>query len=360
MKIVEILQTAKEKRASDIHFVVGKPPMFRINGTLQAYGEERLMPDSTKELIYSILNEEQRVKFELEKELDFSFGVQGMGRYRANIHYQRETIAAALRSISTTVPSMAELNLPAVLKTFTEYQNGLVLVTGPTGSGKSTTLATMIDEINRTRYEHIITIEDPIEYLHRHDKCLVEQREIGTDTSTFAMALRYALRQDPDVILIGEMRDLETIVAALTAAETGHLVFGTLHTRDAAQTVDRIVDVFPHEQQQQIRLQLSNSLKGIVSQQLIPNKDGKGMELAYEILVGTPAIGNLIRESKTHQIYSMIQTGAKYGMRTMDSVLKDLFQAGKISASELEKRMKSLDDLNNSDVGKGNMSWRNM
>jgi len=360
LKIVEILQTAKEKRASDIHFVVGKPPMFRINGTLQAYGEERLMPDSTKELIYSILNEEQRVKFELEKELDFSFGVQGMGRYRANIHYQRETIAAALRSISTTVPSMAELNLPAVLKTFTEYQNGLVLVTGPTGSGKSTTLATMIDEINRTRYEHIITIEDPIEYLHRHDKCLVEQREIGTDTSTFAMALRYALRQDPDVILIGEMRDLETIVAALTAAETGHLVFGTLHTRDAAQTVDRIVDVFPHEQQQQIRLQLSNSLKGIVSQQLIPNKDGKGMELAYEILVGTPAIGNLIRESKTHQIYSMIQTGAKYGMRTMDSVLKDLFQAGKISASELEKRMKSLDDLNNSDVGKGNMSWRNM
>lgn len=355
MKIVEILKEAKEKKASDIHLVVGKPPMFRINGKLQEYGEERLMPDSTKELIYSILNEEQRVKFELDKELDFSFGVQGMGRYRANIHYQRETIAAALRAISTTVPKMEDLNLPPVLKSFTEYKNGLVLVTGPTGSGKSTTLATMIGEINRNKHEHIITIEDPIEYLHRHDKSLVEQREIGTDTSTFAQALRYALRQDPDVILIGELRDLETIVAALTAAETGHLVFGTLHTRDAAQTVDRIVDVFPHEQQQQIRLQLSNSLKGIVSQQLIPNKNGDGMELAYEILVGTPAIGNLIRESKTHQIYSMIQTGSKFGMRTMDSVLKDLFQQGKISASEFDKRMRSPDSPANTNT----TSWKN-
>ena len=355
MKIVEILKEAKEKKASDIHLVVGKPPMFRINGKLQEFGEERLMPDSTKELIYSILNEEQRVKFELEKELDFSFGVQGMGRYRANIHYQRETIAAALRAISTTVPKMEDLNLPSVLKSFTEYKNGLVLVTGPTGSGKSTTLATMIDEINRNKHEHIITIEDPIEYLHRHDKSLVEQREIGTDTSTFAQALRYALRQDPDVILIGELRDLETIVAALTAAETGHLVFGTLHTRDAAQTVDRIVDVFPHEQQQQIRLQLSNSLKGIVSQQLIPNKDGNGMELAYEILVGTPAIGNLIREAKTHQIYSMIQTGSKFGMRTMDSVLKELFQGGKISASEFDKRMRSPDSISNTNT----TSWKN-
>jgi twitching motility protein PilT len=355
VKIVEILKEAKEKKASDIHLVVGKPPMFRVNGKLQEFGEERLMPDSTKELIYSILNEEQRVKFELDKELDFSFGVQGMGRYRANIHYQRETIAAALRAISTTVPKMEDLNLPSVLKSFTEYKNGLVLVTGPTGSGKFTTLATMIDEINRNKHEHIITIEDPIEYLHRHDKSLVEQREIGTDTSTFAQALRYALRQDPDVILIGEMRDLETIVAALTAAETGHLVFGTLHTRDAAQTVDRIVDVFPHEQQQQIRLQLSNSLKGIVSQQLIPNKNGDGMELAYEILVGTPAIGNLIREAKTHQIYSMIQTGSKFGMRTMDSVLKELFQAGKISASEFDKRMRSPDSISNTNT----TSWKN-
>lgn len=357
MKIVEILKEAVDRKASDIHFVVGKPPMFRINGKLQEYSSEKLMPDTAKELIYSILNEQQRTKFELEKELDFSFGIQGMGRYRANIHYQRETIAAALRSISTTVPSMKELNLPKVLRTFTEYKNGLVLVTGPTGSGKSTTLATMIDEINKTRHEHIITIEDPIEYLHRHDKCLVEQREIGTDTSTFATALRYALRQDPDIILIGEMRDLETIVAALTAAETGHLVFGTLHTRDAAQTIDRIVDVFPHEQQQQIRLQLSNSLKGIVSQQLIPNKNGDGMELAYEILVGTPAIGNLIRESKTHQIYSMIQTGGKYGMRTMDSVLKELFQAGKISAAEFDKRMKTPDNLSTTD-STGGKGWK--
>lgn len=342
MKIIDILQEAKEKKASDIHLVVGRPPMLRKHGSLEAFGDEALNPDAAKMLIYSILNEEQRVKFELEKELDFSFGVKDLGRFRANIHYQRGTIAAALRSINTEIPRMSELGLPEVLKNFTEYNNGLVLVTGPTGSGKSTTLATLIDEINRNKAEHIITIEDPIEYLHRHQKCVVEQREIGADTGSFASALRYALRQDPDVILIGEMRDLETIVAALTAAETGHLVFGTLHTRDAAQTIDRIVDVFPPNQQQQIRLQLSNALKGIVSQQLIPNKNNSGMELGYEILVGTPAIGNLIREAKTHQIYSMIQTGAKYGMRTMDSVLKELFDKGKISTIEYEKRMKTV------------------
>lgn len=342
MKIIDILQEAKEKKASDIHLVVGRPPMLRKHGSLEAFGDEVLNPEAAKMLIYSILNEEQRVKFELEKELDFSFGVKDLGRFRANIHYQRGTIAAALRSINTEIPRMSELGLPEVLKNFTEYNNGLVLVTGPTGSGKSTTLATLIDEINRNKAEHIITIEDPIEYLHRHQKCVVEQREIGADTGSFASALRYALRQDPDVILIGEMRDLETIVAALTAAETGHLVFGTLHTRDAAQTIDRIVDVFPPNQQQQIRLQLSNALKGIVSQQLIPNKNNSGMELAYEILVGTPAIGNLIRESKTHQIYSMIQTGAKYGMKTMDTVLKELFDKGKISTIEYEKRMKTV------------------
>ncbi len=358
MKIVDILKGAKEQKASDIHFVVGKPPMFRIHGKLHEHGSDKLVPDTVKELVYSILNEEQRIKFELEKELDFSFGVKDMGRFRANIHYQRDTIAAALRAINTTVPSMKELGLPKVLKSFTEYKNGLVLVTGPTGSGKSTTLATMVDEINRTKYEHIITIEDPIEYLHRHDKCLVEQREIGSDTSSFALALRYALRQDPDVILIGEMRDLETIEAALTAAETGHLVFGTLHTRDASSTVDRIVDAFPHEQQQQIRLQLSNSLRGIVSQQLIPNKNGSGMELAYEILVGTPAIGNLIREAKSHQIYSMIQTGGKYGMVTMDAILKELFESGKISATELDKRMKN-NEGNNSFGSGGGSGWKN-
>ena len=345
MKIIDILQEAKEKKASDIHLVVGRPPMLRKHGSLEAYGDETLNPEAAKMLIYSILNEEQRVKFELEKELDFSFGVKDLGRFRANIHYQRGTIAAALRSINTEIPTMSELGLPEVLKNFTEYNNGLVLVTGPTGSGKSTTLATLIDEINRNKAEHIITIEDPIEYLHRHQKCVVEQREIGADTGSFASALRYALRQDPDVILIGEMRDLETIVAALTAAETGHLVFGTLHTRDSAQTIDRIVDVFPPNQQQQIRLQLSNALKGIVSQQLIPSKNNSGMELAYEILIGTPAIGNLIRESKTHQIYSMIQTGAKYGMRTMDSVLKELFDRGKISTIEYEKRMKTVQSL---------------
>lgn len=342
MKIIDVLQEAKDKKASDIHLVVGRPPMLRKQGHLEAFGDEMLTPETAKILIYSILNEEQRVKFELDKELDFSFGVKDLGRFRANIHYQRGTIAAALRTINTEIPKMSDLGLPEVLKNFTEYNNGLVLVTGPTGSGKSTTLATLIDEINRNKAEHIITVEDPIEYLHRHQKCVVEQREIGADTGSFAAALRYALRQDPDVILIGEMRDLETIVAALTAAETGHLVFGTLHTRDAAQTIDRIVDVFPPNQQQQIRLQLSNALKGIVSQQLIPSKNEKKMELAYEILVGTPAIGNLIRESKTHQIYSMIQTGGKYGMRTMDSVLKELFDKGKISTNEYEKRMKTV------------------
>lgn len=337
-QIIDILKASKEKKASDIHLVVGRPPMLRRNGLLEQLGDEMLNPESNKALIYSILNEEQRVKFELEKELDFSFGVKDMGRFRANIHYQRGTIAAALRLINVVIPTMEELGLPPVLKKFTEYNNGLVLVTGPTGSGKSTTLATMIDEINRTKCEHIITIEDPIEYLHRHQKCVVEQREIGADTGSFTSALRYALRQDPDVILIGEMRDLETIVAALTAAETGHLVFGTLHTRDAAQTIDRIVDVFPTNQQQQIRLQLSGALKGIISQQLIPNKNGDGMELGYEILVGTPAIGNLIRECKTQQIYSMIQTGGKFGMKTMDTVLRELVDKGKISMAEYDKR----------------------
>ena len=345
MRVIDILQEAKVRKASDIHLVVGRQPMLRVNGKLTELGDEILNPETAKVLVYSILNEEQRVKFELEKELDFSFGVKDLGRFRANIHYQRGTIAAALRSINTVIPTMEQLGLPTVLKSFTEYKNGLVLVTGPTGSGKSTTLATMIDEINRTKSEHIITIEDPIEYLHRHQKCVVEQREIGADTGSFAAALRYALRQDPDVILIGEMRDLETIVAALTAAETGHLVFGTLHTRDAAQTIDRIVDVFPSNQQQQIRLQLSNALKGIVSQQLIPNKNGTKMELAYEILVGTPAIGNLIRESKTHQIYSMIQTGGKFGMKTMDTVLKELFEKGKISVQEFEKRQRQSQTL---------------
>jgi twitching motility protein PilT len=342
VKVIDILNEAQSRKASDVHLVVGRPPMLRIHGVLEEYGDEILSPDAAKLLIYSILNEEQRVKFELEKELDFSFGVKDMGRYRANIHYQRGTIAAALRSINTTVPSMEELGLPKVLKTFTEYNNGLILVTGPTGSGKSTTLATLIDEINRTKAEHIITIEDPIEYLHRHQKSVIEQREIGADTTSFAGALRYALRQDPDVILIGEMRDLETIVAALTAAETGHLVFATLHTRDAAQTIDRIVDVFPPSQQQQIRLQLSNALRGIISQQLITNRQGNRRELAYEVLVGTPAIGNLIRESKTHQIYSMIQTGGKLGMRTMDSVLKELFEKGRISLNEYKRRVRTI------------------
>lgn len=360
MKIVDILQKARDLNASDIHLVVGRPPALRIRGHIEDLGEEKLMPDTIKELIYSILTEEQRAKFELDKELDFSFGIKQMGRYRANIHYQRSTIAAALRSINTKIPTFEELNLPPTLEKMCEHKNGLVLVTGPTGSGKSTTLAAMLDKINREKKSHIITIEDPIEYLHRHQSSIVEQREVGTDTESFASALKYALRQDPDVILIGELRDLETIEAALTAAETGHLVFGTLHTNDCAQTVDRIVDVFSHEQQAQIRLQLSNALRGVVSQQLIPKMDDSGMALGYELMVGTPAIANLIREGKTHQMYSMIETGKKFGMVTMEATLRDLVRNGSITETEMVKRLRGSTMSSDSMMGSGlGSSWNN-
>ncbi|WP_134113799.1 type IV pilus twitching motility protein PilT [Hypnocyclicus thermotrophus] len=355
--MLEILQKAREEGASDIHIIAGRAPVYRIKGKIESFSEERLMPDNVKELIYSILNEEQRAKFEMDKELDFSFGIKGMGRYRANIHYQRGTIAAALRSINTEIPTIEELNLPETLNKFCELKNGIVLVTGPTGSGKSTTLAAMINKINKEQKSHIITIEDPIEYLHRHQNSIIEQREVGTDTDSFSRALKYALRQDPDVILIGELRDLETIEAALTAAETGHLVFATLHTRDAASTIDRIVDVFSHDQQQQIRLQLSNSLKGVISQQLIPKKDNSGMALAYELLVGTPAIANLIREAKTHQIYSMLETGKKYGMRTMESILRDLVSRNIIDETEMIKRLRDGSFLNSKSMSSG--GWNN-
>jgi twitching motility protein PilT len=339
MNITDILIAAKEEGASDIHLVAGKPPIFRVNGILKDMPgvEARLMPLDVKELGYSILNEDQEKRFEKDNELDFSFGISGVGRYRVNLHVQRGTIGASIRSLNTEIPHFSKLGLPEVVNSFTEYENGLILVTGPTGSGKSTTLASLIDKINKEKPCHIITIEDPIEYLHSHKKALVEQRELKSDTASFATALKYALRQDPDVILIGEMRDLDTIGAALTAAETGHLVFGTLHTNNAAKTIDRIIDVFPMDQQSQVRIQLSTSLKGVLAQQLIPSTDNKRVA-ACEIMVGTPAIANLIRENKTYQIPSMIETGMRFGMVSMDAFLEKLLKKGKISKAEFEKR----------------------
>jgi len=341
MDMTEILVKAGEMGASDIHFVVGKPPMLRVHGKLQELqGAERLMPNSIKELSSSILNEAQEKAFDMNRELDFSFGIAGVGRYRVNLHMQRGTVGMTIRSLSTEIPEFDDLNIHDSVKSFIDNKNGLILVTGPTGSGKSTTLASLLDKINKERYEHIITIEDPIEYLHMHKNSLVEQREIGADTESFSTALKYALRQDPDVILIGEMRDLETITAALTAAETGHLVFGTLHTNDASKTVDRIIDVFPTDQQAQVKVMLSTSLRGVLAQQLVPTVDGK-RRAACEVLVGTPAIGNLIREGKTHQIPSMIETGARHGMISMDASLKKLLKEGMITMEEFEKRAKN-------------------
>jgi twitching motility protein PilT len=292
-----------------------------------------------------VLNEAQKQKFEEENELDLSFGLQGLSRFRANIYRQRGAVAAAIRTIPFKIRSFEELGLPEIVKQLAERPKGLVLVTGPTGSGKSTTLAAMIDKINIERAEHIITIEDPIEYIHSHKRCVVNQRELNADTASFKLALKYVLRQDPDVVLIGEMRDLETIQAALTIAETGHLTFGTLHTNSTAQTINRIVDVFSPHQQPQVRAQLSLVLEGVLSQQLIPRPDGKGRALALEIMVATPAIRNLIREEKIHQIYSALQAGHKFGMRTMNNSLVELVQQGQISREEALNRSTLPDEL---------------
>lgn len=340
MELRKVLEKAKEVGGSDIHFVAGRPPMIRINGELLDTGDfDKMIPSVLKELAKEILSEDQYIEFKKNLEYDFAFGVAGLGRYRINIHMQRGTIGITIRVLSTEILSFEQLNLPDSLKQFTEYKNGLVLVTGPTGSGKTTTLAAMIDKINDEKAYHIITIEDPIEYLHSHKKSVIEQREIRADTESFKTALKYILRQDPDVILVGEMRDLETIEAAITAAETGHLVFGTLHTNSAAKTIDRIIDVFPKERQAQIRSQLSTSLRGVIAQQLIPLKDGTGRRAALEILVGNPAVGNLIREGKIHQIPSVLQTGARYGMIPMEKSLDILYEKGLITKDEVKKRL---------------------
>ncbi|MGH2899499.1 MAG: type IV pilus twitching motility protein PilT, partial [Solirubrobacteraceae bacterium] len=301
--------------------------------------------EQTREIVYSILSNDQRQRLETDWQIDFAYAIPDRARFRVNAYYQRSAIGAAFRLIPTTIKSVDELGLPLVLHELAKRPRGFVLVTGPTGSGKSTSLAAVIDEINATREEHIMTIEDPIEFLHGHKKCVVNQREIGSDAQSFGLGLKAALRQDPDVILVGEMRDLETIHTALTAAETGHLVFATLHTQDTPQTIDRIIDVFPAAQQQQVRVQLSVALQGIITQQLLPTADGAGRIAACEVLLATPAIRNLIREGKTHQIYSSLQTGANIGMQTMDAALATLVRQGKITQKLAEARSSTPDEL---------------
>jgi len=332
MEINDLLAIAVKRQASDLHLTVGVPPTLRIDGRMFPLGEySKLMVADAENLVLSMMKEKQRAAFEQRGELDFSYSIAGIGRFRVNAFRQRGSVAAALRTISPKIMSLEELGMPAILRDLAFKPRGLVLVTGPTGSGKSTTLAAMIDLINREQECHIITLEDPIEYLHSHNKSIVNQREIGLDSDSFANALRASLRQDPDVILVGEMRDMETISTAITAAETGHLVFATLHTSDAAQTIDRIIDVFPSYQQQQVRIQLSMSLQGIVSQQLLPRMGAPGRVAAVEILVTNPAIRNLIREGKTPQICSIMQTGSQLGMQTMDGALRSLYLQGVIS-----------------------------
>jgi twitching motility protein PilT len=328
----EVLTRMSEERASDVHLSPGFPPAMRVKGRivpLEEYGP--MLPQQTRDTVYSLLNDDQRKRFESRKQLDLAYAVPGVARFRVNCFFQRGSISAAFRRIPVEIPKLEELGLPAVLEDFTRKPRGFILVTGPTGSGKTTSLAAMLDIINREREEHILTIEDPIEFLHQHKRCIVNQREIGADAEDFSLALTSALREDPDVILVGEMRDLETMATALTAAETGHLVFATLHTQSTAQTIDRIIDIFPAEQQAQVRMQLSIGLQGIVTQQLLPTADGAGRVVACEVLVPTPAVRNLIREGKTHQIYSAIQTSGSLGMQTMDAHLAQLVRMNRIT-----------------------------
>src|SRR5664279_5434470 len=342
----DLLMEVVNRRASDLHLSSGAHPTVRVRGKLGPLEDyPKLSSTDTREIVYSILTGDQRQRLETDWQLDFAYSIPGHARFRVNAYYQRGAIGAAFRLIPFGLSSIDELGLPAAVHDFTRRPRGFVLVTGPTGSGKSTSLAAMIDEINRTREEHIMTIEDPIEFLHSHKKCLVNQRELGSDAQSFSAALKAALRQDPDVILVGEMRDLETISTALTAAETGHLVFATLHTQDTAQTIDRVIDVFPAHQQQQVRVQLASALQGICTQQLVPTNDGQGRAVACEVMVATPAIRNLIREGKTHQIYSMLQAGGRYGMVTMDMSLAQLVRAHRISLEAAMERCANEDDL---------------
>lgn len=341
----DLLRMAVERAASDLHLTVGLPPMLRINGKLAATEFPRLSQDDTKRLLYGILNDKQREYLEKHWDLDCSHAVKGFGRFRVNMYKQRGAFGGAFRAIPNKILTRAELGLPPVIDEIVDRPRGLVLVTGVTGSGKTTTLACMIDRINASLPCHIITIEDPIEYVHYHKKAMINQRELSQDTLSWGAALRASLREDPNVIMVGEMRDPETIAAAITAAETGHLVFSTLHTVDSSQTIDRIIDVFPPHQQQQIRIQLSGVLEAIISMQLIPHMGGMGRVPAIEVLVATSAVRSLIREGKTHQIYSNIQTGGKYGMQTMDQSLLELYKHKMITQDEMMSRTIHPDEL---------------
>lgn len=343
--IEALLTNITQKGASDLHISAGVPPMCRLHGEMQELSSTALDNSSAKSLIYAMMTKEQIESFEKDLESDFSFTVEGVARFRANVFLQQRGIGAVYRVIPSEVLTLEQVNAPEVLKDICNNRSGLVLVTGPTGSGKSTTLAAMINHINENKSEHILTIEDPVEFTHINKKSLINQREVHTHTQSFNNALRAALREDPDVILVGEMRDLETITLALTAAETGHLVFGTLHTSSAAKTIDRIIDVFPAEEQSMVRAMLSESLKGVVAQTLVKTKDGKGRAAAMEIMVSTPAISNLIRENKISQMYSMIQTGKKVGMQTLEQALQELVGKDLIDGSVLEELVPKKADL---------------
>ena len=353
LALTDLLVTVLERNASDLHLTAGARPTIRLNGSLMPLEDRPILtPPVLQQMMYEILTQRQRERFEEELELDFAYAVPGRARFRVNLYRQREALGAAFRLIPYEIKKLEDLGVPPSVSNFAQLPRGFVLVTGPTGSGKSTTLAGIIDLANRQRRDHIMTVEDPIEFLHQHKSCLVNQREVGDDTRSFGNALKHVLRQDPDIILVGEMRDLETISVALTAAETGHLVFATLHTQDAAQTIDRVIDVFPPHQQQQVRVQLAGSLQGIVAQTLCKTSDGRGRVVATEVLVATPAIRNLIREGKTHQIYSALQAGAKHGMHTMDQHLAELLKAGRISYEVGLEKCHHVEDFNRL-VGRG-------
>jgi len=346
-QLMDLLLQVQDVGASDLHLTAGAPPTLRIHGSLYPVEDmAKLTSVDLQRMIYQILNQRQRERFEEDLELDFSYSVPGRARFRVNVYKQRDAVGAAFRIIPHEIKPLEALGMPAIIGNFAGLSRGFVLVTGPTGSGKSTTLAAIVDLANRTRRDHIMTVEDPIEFLHRHHASIVNQREVGDDTHSFANALKHALRQDPDIILVGEMRDLETIGVALTAAETGHLVFGTLHTQDAAQTVDRVIDVFPTNQQQQIRVQLAGALQGVVCQTLCKTVDGAGRVAATEVMIATPAIRNLIREGKTHQMYSAMQAGAQFGMVTMDQSLAELVRRRKITYEHGLEKCHHVEDFN--------------
>jgi twitching motility protein PilT len=352
----ELLQEMINRKASDLHITAGVPPQFRIDGEIVGTDYEVLTPEDTLKITYSILNEEQQKRFEKEHELDFSFGVKGLSRFRANVFLQRGVTSLAIRQIPYEILSFKELGLPPIVEKLADKQKGLILVTGPTGSGKSTTLASIIDKINRERRCHIITIEDPIEYIHQHKKSIVNQREVRADTDSFAAALKHVLRQDPDVILIGEMRDLETMAAALTIAETGHLALATLHTNSTFESINRIVDTFPPSQQGQVRAQLAFVLEGVIAQQLIPRANGRGRVMVAEVMVCTPAIRATIRDDKIHQIYGMMQAGQKHGMQTMNQALFNAYLNRDITKEEALRRSSDPNELMNM-IGEKVEAW---